>query len=172
MIGVRSRVRAEDATVEGTFSDGTPAITVRTAGRGRAMYCAFLPGLSYFKPALPRRPVDRGHRADSMAQFLPKAFDAAASRLIGAPAEKVKRPVVCSEPLVETMVIESDEGTAILMINWTGKPLWDLNLTVRIDTPSFEQARMGGRRRVREWEEGADRVFTFDLDVAEALILR
>ena len=83
VIGVRSRVRAEDATVEGTFSDGTPAITVRTAGRGRAMYCAFLPGLSYFKPALPRRPVDRGHRADSMAQFLPNAFDAAASRLIG-----------------------------------------------------------------------------------------
>lgn len=172
VIGVRSHVEARNATVEGRFSDGAPAVTVRTAGRGRAMYCAFLPGLSYFKPALPRRPVDRGHRADTMAQFLPTKFDDAASRLIGTPAEKVTRPVVCSEPLVESVLIESDEGTVILLINWTGKQLWDVNLTVKIHTPGFDRARLAGRRRVREWEDGADRVFTFDLDVANALILR
>ena len=147
-------------------------MTVRTAGRGQALYCAFLPGLSYFKPALPRRPVDRGHRADTMAQLLPTKFDAAAFRLIGTSAEKVGRPVVCSEPLVETVAVESDEGTVVFLINWTGKPLWDVNLTVRINTPSFDRARLCGRRRVREWEDGPDRVFTFDLDVADALLLR
>ena len=38
--------------------DGTPAVTVRAAGEGRALFYAFLPSLSYFKPAIPSRPID------------------------------------------------------------------------------------------------------------------
>jgi len=80
-----------------------------------------LPGLSYFKPALPKRPVDRGSRDDALCHFVPSDFDANASRLIGSIAD-VERPVVCSDPLVETTVIETKQGTLITLNNWSGKP--------------------------------------------------
>ena len=73
---------------------------------------------------------------------------------------------------MESTVIESDEGTVVLLINWTGKPIDDLTMTLKIDAPDFDRPRLGGRRRVQEWEDGADRVFMFDLEVANALILR
>ena len=37
-----------------------------------------------------------------MTHFIPTEFDPAASRLIALPAQGVTRPVVCSEPLVES----------------------------------------------------------------------
>ena len=45
--------------VLGTFGDGSPAAFKRPVGRGAAFYAGFLPGLSYYEPAIPVRPVDR-----------------------------------------------------------------------------------------------------------------
>eukprot|EP01047_Picozoa_sp_COSAG01_P120156 COSAG01_NODE_48883_length_377_cov_0.687050_1_plen_125_part_11 len=42
------------------FDDGSPAAVRSRVGVGQALYFAFLPGLSYFDPAIPLRPVDRG----------------------------------------------------------------------------------------------------------------
>ena len=58
------------------------AVVHRKAGRGAATYCGMLPGLSYYQPAIPRRPVDRGATDDSMTHFLPTAFDPEAAGLI------------------------------------------------------------------------------------------
>jgi hypothetical protein len=63
------------ATAEGTFADGSPAVTSNRAGSGRVIYCSFLPGLSYYRPAIPVRPVDRGSSDDAMCHFLPTEFD-------------------------------------------------------------------------------------------------
>ena len=59
-------------------ADGSPAVLRRALGSGSAVYAAFLPGLSYFRPALPRAmPVDRGASDGSGSHFIPHAFAAA-----------------------------------------------------------------------------------------------
>ncbi len=172
VINVRSRfdvaAGAAAPTVEGRFSDSAPAVTVRTVGKGQAIYCGFLPGLSYFKPAMPMRPVDRGTTDDSMAHFIPTEFDRAASALIGFPAADVERRVVCSEPLVETMVIRAPQGVAISLANWSGRPVKGLSLKLSIADLRGREATLCSEGTVTRTEEG----YSFDLDVADALILR
>jgi hypothetical protein len=109
-----------------TFSgSGKPALLRRAVGRGQAFYSAFLPGLAYFFPAIPRRPADRGCTDESDNHFVPRDFDTRARALIGlgATAGRARRPVLASEPLVETGVITAvtpHHGTVLPLINWAG----------------------------------------------------
>jgi hypothetical protein len=167
VINVRSRVAAAaGAAVEGTFRDGSPAVLRRKAGNGQAIYAAFLPGLTYFKPAIPLRPVDRGTRDDSMAHFIPTKFHKPAGELIAAPAAAVKRPVTCSEPLVETCIIESPHGVAVVLINWSTGPRRSLRLTLDIPIPDGHAILATGGPVRRDGDD-----FILDLDVADALLL-
>ena len=58
----------DGATVLGTYSDGSPAAIRRKHGEGAVIKCGFHPGLSYLRPAIPRRVVDRGTNDDSFNQ--------------------------------------------------------------------------------------------------------
>src|ERR1043166_687089 len=113
VFGALARIKIRDAAVEGCFADGSSAVTVKSAGAGTATFCAFLPSLSYLKPALPRRPVDRSSRDDSLAHFIPTQFDRGAISLLGSPAMNVERAIEASNPLVETTIIEASQGTVI-----------------------------------------------------------
>jgi len=172
VIAARGSIEARGADVQGTFSDGSPAITVKRTGSGQAICCAFLPGLSYFKPAIPLRPVDRGATDDAMSHFVPTEFHAGAAALIGAPASGVERPVLCSEPLVETRIIRSEHGVLIPLVNWSAGPVKGLTVTVSVDVPTADVTLASGKPvRVSTAEDGRC-VFRLDLDVADALILR
>jgi len=171
VIGVRSRFTVKGAQVQGTFADGSPAITVKTTGKGTATYCGFLPGLSYFKPAMPLRPADRGSTDDSMAHFIPTAFDRAAAALIGSPAAAIDRPINSSNPLVETSIIQAKQGVLIPLTNWSGGPIKGLQVTTNIEVPTKE-VKLASGQPVKVSGADGKRVFTFDLDVADALILR
>ena len=58
VFGAISRVKpASGVSVAARFADGSPALTRRQVDRGSVTYCCFLPGLSYFRPAIPKRPV-------------------------------------------------------------------------------------------------------------------
>lgn len=173
VVNARSRFRVcatgEAApAVHGHFSDGAPAVAVRTVGKGRALYCGFLPGLSYFKPAIPLRPADRGTTDDSMAHFIPTDFDRGASALVASLAAGFERPVICSEPLVETMVIRAPTGVAISLVNWSGRPIKQLSLKLSIDNVPAAQAKLASGGAVVQTKEG----YSFDLEFADALILR
>jgi Beta-galactosidase trimerisation domain len=171
-LGTRSRFRvSSDTFVMATFSDGSPAVAMRSVGKGHTYYCGFLPGLSYFKPAIPLRPVDRGASDDTMAHFIPTQFDRVASALVATPAEEVDRPVICSEPLVESTVLESKKGVVIPLVNWSGGPVRGLTVTVSIKVPVAKVSLASGKK-VQHRKEGGKEVFTLDLDVADALILR
>ena len=170
VFSVRSQVKLTAASAEQTFASGSPALTRRAVGKGQAIYCAYLPGLSYYRPAVPKRPVDRGATDDAFIHFLPVNFDPKAAGIIGSPAAEVARPVECSEPLVETTVIESPAGTVIPLVNWSGKPVTALNVTVRL--PAGAKVSLASGAELTQTADNGVLRFTIDLDVADALILR
>ena len=58
-----------------TFSDGSPAeVRFPALGQGKATVFFYHPGLAYFHPATPRRPVDRNAHIDSFTNFIPTEF--------------------------------------------------------------------------------------------------
>jgi len=172
VFGVISRITAaDDAQVDGIFLDGSPAVVRRQAGAGETIYCSFLPGLSYFKPAIPREPFDRNSRPDSLPHFVPTQFDAGAGALVGSPIRGIARPVTTSDPLVEASVIESKAGSIIVLDNWRGKPINGLQVTVNIPVPT-KSITLATGNPVRITRNGDSTTCTFDLDVADTLILR
>lgn len=170
VFGAYSEFAADGSDIIATFTDGKPAVTHRKVGKGQATFCGFPVALSYFKPAIPLRPVDRGSTDDAMAHLIPTAFDPSAFAIIGGIAEGVDRPVVCSEHLVESSIIESKDGIVIPLVNWSGKPVKDLTVTYTGKAPKKVTLSSGGK--VSAKSEGGRTVFILDMDVADALILR
>ncbi len=160
-----------ETTVEGVFSDGSPAVVARKVGRGRVLYCGFLPGLTYFRPAIPPRPLDRGARDDSMGHLVPSQFDGGAGLLIGSLAGDLSPPVRCSEPLVEASLLRAAAGAAIVLTNWSGKPVAGLCVTVEGSVPVQDVALASGNQ-VRVARQARRTELTLDLDVADVLVLR
>ncbi len=176
VVGARSRFTVQGSEVTGTFADGSPAVSARTVGKGTATYAGFLPGLSYFKPAIPLRPVDRATTDDTMAHFIPTRFDPGAYALIGSPARGVPRAVECSNHLVETSVIESAHGIAIPLVNWSGAPIKGLRVTLAAKDLRTGKVSLAGGGKVERVNDPrvpeGKAVLRLDLDVADALILR
>jgi hypothetical protein len=114
-----------------------------------------------------------------MTHFLPSIFNEYVQLVVAAPVlanPEVKLPVDCPDPLVESTVIEAAQGTVIPLINWKGKdglgvPIKNLRVTVNIPVPTKNVSLASGRPVAMKQENGAT-VFTLDLDVADALILR
>src|SRR5205085_11310212 len=114
--------------VLGKYRDGSPAITALASGKGGAIYFGFLPGLSYFAPAMPQKPMDRGASDESMTHFLPIDFHFDAALMVT--LEAVRGPVWCTKigSLVETTVIQSKQGLVIPVINWGPKAIDECEL--------------------------------------------
>lgn len=172
VVGVRSRFKTtSEGATEYVYADKTPAVFSRKVGKGETTYCGMLPGLSYFQPAIPKRPVDRGSTDDAMIHFLPTAIDQEAATLIAAPAVDLSREVECDHPLVETTVLQSPNGIAIPLVNWSRTPRKNLRVTVQLDNVG-EKASLASGKPVKVEVSGPSRIYTFDLDVADTLILR
>ncbi len=171
VVGVRSHVELNGARVTGTFRDGTPAVAVRDVGKGKVTWCGFLPGLSYFQPAIPRRPIDRGSTDDAMAHFIPTAFDPGSDRLIGSVLPGPLRSAVASERQVTSRVIASPGGVAVVLENWTGNAIESMTLTMPGETSTKAALASGVKLDIQRQEGGM--VFTFDMDVSgDVLIVR
>ena len=119
---------------------------------------------------MPLRPMDRNSRDDSMAHWIPTQFDSAAFQLIGSIANR-EPPVVASNPLVETAVIEAKEGTLIPLNNWSGGPVKDLSVKINLPV-AFTQSSLASGKTLRVVRQHGEVLFKLDLDVADALILR
>ena len=172
VFGIVSKIKAgTDARAQGTFADQSPAVISRNVGKGETVYCAFLPSLSYFRPAIPMKPLDRGSTDDAMSHFIPTDFDSNVGRLIDSVTADMVPPVVCSEKLVEPSVIQAKRGAVVVLANWSGQPIKDFSLTANIRLP--RKASLAGGGTVKKRKEDGKRVYTFDLEVAgDVLILR
>lgn len=174
--GLRSRIVNESAKVEGTFADNSPALTRHSVGKGQALYFAFLPGLAYFKPALPLRPVDRGAVDDTLSHFLPTDFNEPIFTLLwhtsANPVNKtITIPVHCTDLLVEPTIIQAPQGVVIPLVNWRPRSIKKLTVIVGIPVPTGSVTLASGRP-VQVRRDGDNTIFNLDLDVADALILR
>jgi len=168
---VGSVAAASDAAVLGAFGDGSPAITQHAVDKGEAFYCAFQPGLSYFKPAIPKRPMAVSSRDDAMNHFIPSDFDSRAGTLVGLPLQDLLRPVRTSNPLVEATVIEADTGMVVTLTNWSQKPVKGLRVTLNIPVPAG-QASLASGKPLKVSRRAGQAVYTLDVPVAETLIYR
>ena len=105
---------AATSSVIASYDDATssPAAVRTTSGKGQALYYSFYPGLSYFLPAMPVRPADRGALDSSYTHFIPSAFNADILALIKnvAQAAGAQPQVTCSNPLVHGKPVVSKTG--------------------------------------------------------------
>jgi hypothetical protein len=68
-------------------------------------------------------------------------------------------------------LIESPAGSIIVLANWSGRPVRDLVVTAHIPLPS-RNATLASGAKLTASKDGQPTAFTFDLDVADVLVLR
>lgn len=173
-IAWRQDLAVADARVVGTFADGKPAVLEKPHGKGRAVLFAFLPGIAYLKTGLPLMPPDRGASERSSANFLPTGMDPALRRALvdDLLPPGFARPVECSEPLVESTIIETPRPArlAIPLMNYTGKPIPALTVRVRGLTRSAA-VRSVERGALRPRFDSDSMTLTLPLEIADMLLI-
>ena len=145
------------------FADKSPAILHRKHGQGAVGHFAFMPGLSYFAPATPKVPVDRGTHAGASAHLIPTEYDPLVAKLLQTP----NRHITCSETLVEANIIDSPKGSVVILTNWSAGPIENLEITLPADLANKKLTTATGAVVQKD-----DNKVTLNLNIAEALILR
>jgi hypothetical protein len=177
---------ATTATVIATWNDTkkSPAAVHTVSGKGQVFYYSFHPSFSYFLPAMPLRPTDRGGLDSAYTHFVPSAYDETVLTLIknAASAAGAASQVSCSNHLVhgKLIVSKSGNGVAIPLVNWagTGDEYEHLsNLTVTVNHTSVTKGMKatlatGGKVTELTGTDGGGISFMLDLNIADALILR
>ncbi|MEA3402958.1 MAG: hypothetical protein U9R79_17085 [Armatimonadota bacterium] len=121
-----------DVEVLATTDEGRPAAIARRAGDGRAILLGFLPGYAYVRPAFPMWPFGRGGEQE-LSGYLPTEFAAEVREVFRSLLDEagVVSPVVCSEPLVEAVLLIGDDGLRrICLLNFTFSPVEGLEVTL------------------------------------------
>lgn len=105
-----------------SFHDHVPAITRHSAGRGHILVFSLFPRLAHTGLVLgPQLELQDTSEANSLRKLVLKPVRAAG----------VSPPVQVNLPYVEPPVLKSSEGDAITLLNWTGRDLPSVKLTVR-----------------------------------------
>lgn len=120
VIGTTVKIQPTSATAIGKFQGGTPAVVINSFGRGKALYAAACPGLSYLKDAR------------FVARELKESYPAVQRRFINAWAEAAGAPrlVQLSHPVVEAGVYDAPKGTALVLANFTYQPIPELAVSL------------------------------------------
>jgi hypothetical protein len=135
VLGARIGFTPATGRVVGRFKSGQPAAVENAFGKGRALYIAACPGLSYLK--------DAGFVPTALEERYPapqRHLMSAVARAGGA-----TRLVELSEAVVEAGVFDAPHGTALVLANFTHRPIDAL--TVRV--PVAREVR-----RVRSMQAG------------------
>ena len=171
-VGLRAEVvPAHGAVVRARYErNGGAAIVEHRFGQGRAVYYSFTPGISYIREA---RFVPH-----ALAEQWPPAY----RRLFGALAEEAgaQRVARVSEPVVEVGVRDGSGGTAVILGNFTYKPIESLRLAVAApqqptEVVSAAHGQLPFRWRHSPQSDGALPYvveFTLPLEIADAVLIR
>lgn len=134
LVGYRETVTLEGedpvAQVLARFSDGTPAVLQRAVGAGIVLRYCFMPGLAYVRTADPGpNRLTLGYRPELLSVLT------AGVRLAG-----VTSPLQVSSPLVEAQLLPGPQADVVVLCNWSGGDLQDLQVTLR-DATAYTAAR-------------------------------
>jgi len=161
VLGYAETAAALDAEVLAAFADGRPALFRRAAGKGTVLRFAFMPGLGYVKSAVPQATeVITGYRAEQLPVLT------AAVALAG-----IKPSLRVSERLVEAGLLRGPEADVVVLANWSGRALADLQVTVRGAGNAKRVESTRGAALATTVGEG-DLVIRGPLDAADVWVLR
>jgi hypothetical protein len=121
VVGVRATIQPRGGEVKATFaSDAKPAVVEYRFGKGRSLYFATTPGIGYIK--------DAKFVANALAEKWPAKQRQALTRFA---KEAGAAPLVnLSEPVVEAGIYEAPTGSALVLANFTYKPVSELKVEV------------------------------------------
>jgi hypothetical protein len=110
------------------FADGNAAVVEAALGQGRVLSYGFWPGVTYWLSPDRRDP-----------RRLPQGWPRAVRKLATAPVRLagLAPTVEVSVEGVEAALLQSAEGTAVVLLNWTGEPLAE----VLVKIPHAGQAK-------------------------------
>lgn len=132
IFGYKQTFLLDTGKILAKYQDGEPACVFNTYGKGKAIIMGFLPGASYFKSAIPLKPYGRGG-VDELSGFIPTSFKKDIPDIFDYLLSGNKKPVVCSEMLVEPIVRATEYGYIIPLINYTGKNIERLRIKLNFD---------------------------------------
>jgi hypothetical protein len=161
----RLQPKTPDVIVLGRWSDGTPAVTVRHHGKGKAFAVGTAAGATYLKTGLRPVPWARGGTTNL---YNPVDFSEPATHLVrmGIDACDIQREVTCSSPHVESLLLDNEKGTLLTLVNWTNEPvIKGLSVTVRLPAPPRRVFSVTHQKTLDgDFQNGA---VTFKIDLAE-----
>ena len=163
-VGMRQALVPGKARVLGSWLDGSPAVTVHDIGKGKAFAVGTLAGNTYMKTGVRVQPRPRGGRKQV---YNPDGFDPAAARLahLGVNAREIPRESECSNPYVESQIIDNEGGTLVTLTNWTNGDIKGLKVTVKMKAkPGKVESITLGKELPSEYSEGK---LTFSIDLNE-----
>ncbi|MCM8789030.1 MAG: hypothetical protein NC907_04500, partial [Candidatus Omnitrophica bacterium] len=109
------------------FSDGSPAIAVKTKGKGRLIISGFLPGISYMRSAVvANRQKERGPSLSDCPAEYPEAVRRIFKEIFS--GLDYGAPVLTDNYLVEANLLEGKKAKIVTISNWSGKPVENLKL--------------------------------------------
>jgi len=141
---VKVAFKPTTSKVIGRFKDNAPATVFHELGSGIAVYIGACPGLSYLK--------DAGFVPAELREQYPPAQRRILTGL--AVARGVPRLVELSQPVVEAGVYDTPAGTALVLANFTYRPIEALTARVPLAKP-VQGVRSVGHGALRFTEEAA-----------------
>lgn len=132
VLACRQMFAVSDGVAVGQFNGGQPAVITNGFGKGRALICGFLPGVSYFYGAFPAVPYGRGGEDLSVnlyPQCKPQVREAMTD-LMRAVWPRMVIPVKASNPFVEANLLRNGERYYVALVNFSGAPIKELVLSI------------------------------------------
>jgi hypothetical protein len=125
VLGVRITFTPTTGQVIGRFKENAPAAALNDFGSGKAIYVGACPGLSYLK--------DAGFVPLELKERYPLAQRRILTALAG--ARGVARLAELSHPVVEVGAYDAPAGTALVLANFTYRPIEALTVRVPLAKP-------------------------------------
>jgi len=125
-----------------------PGITINNYGSGYGIAYAFFPGYQYKKSAN----WDNSVGEPSHFSMLPYGWGDIQRKIISTPVitiAKTEKQVNLSHEMVEACTLKSTEGVAIILLNWSGKSINDLTITIKTrfsNTKSAQHSHISSNR--------------------------